>query len=74
MRNLQHFFGRGRFFSIVLPPNERKILVHFDVSGSCRSLDIDYLGALELGANDRLAGLSDCPSEFAGNCSEGLVG
>jgi len=35
----------------------------FDVSGSCRSLDIDYLGAFELGANDRSAGLSDCPSK-----------
>ena len=35
----------------------------FDASSSCRSLDIDYLGALELGANDRSAGLFDCPSK-----------
>jgi hypothetical protein len=35
----------------------------FDASDSCRSLDIDYLGVLELGANDRSAGLFDCPSK-----------
>src|SRR5262249_48877222 len=28
VHGLQHFFGRGRFVSIVLPPDERKILVH----------------------------------------------
>src|SRR3974377_699940 len=40
----------------------------FDASGSCRSLDIDYLGALELGANDRSAGSSDCPSKSGDGC------
>jgi hypothetical protein len=28
VRDLQHFFGRGSFISIVLPPKEREILVH----------------------------------------------
>jgi hypothetical protein len=34
----------------------------FDASGSCRSLNVDYLGALEFGANDRSAGLFDYQS------------
>jgi hypothetical protein len=48
----------------------------FDASGSCRSLDIDYLGAFELGANDRSAGLFDCPSklETAASKESGLRG
>jgi hypothetical protein len=43
----------------------------FDASGSCRSLDIDYLGAFELGANDRSAGLFDCPSKLETAASKG---
>ena len=29
VHGLEHFFGRGRFVSVVLPPNERKILAHW---------------------------------------------
>jgi hypothetical protein len=43
----------------------------FDASGSCRSLDIDHLGALELAANDRSAGLFDCPSKSGAAASKG---
>ena len=70
MRDFQHFFGRDRFVSIVPPPKERKILVHL-MPPVCRSLDIDYLGALELGANDRSAGLFDCPSKLETAASKG---
>ena len=62
MRDLQqHFFGQRSFVSIVLPPNERKILVHLSLR-QLRSLDIDYVANLNRGANDRQAGLFDCPS------------
>jgi len=71
--DFRHFFGRGRFVSIVPPPKAREDSRSFDTSGSCRSLDIDYLGALEPGANDHSAGLFDCPSKSGDSCFQGLV-
>jgi hypothetical protein len=73
VRDLQHFFRRGRFFSIVLPPNEGKILVHLLSPAIVRPLSIDHLAALELGANDRSAGLSDCPSKSRGAAARVLM-
>jgi hypothetical protein len=58
----QHFFGRESFVSIVLPPNERKILLHLMPPAVVDPSTSTTLGALEPGANDRSAGLFDCPS------------